>query len=263
VSAALRVASGAAAMSLALLSLTVGFGGIDLLSPWILHEGTQVTDVGYGTLAGIVLPMGLLAAARRSPAGLHQVLVAAAAYAAAGLLAGAPRVAWMGALVAGAAFALAVLHPRRRALVPLRRRPSLPLLVLALAACAPGSQYALHMAFNQRNGVLPADAHLGLGCWAALSAAALAALFVALVAAFRTSESVVPGLCSAVAVLVWAATCLAYPHSAGALGPVWATLAVVWALAFGTTVVREHRKGPAEAGPSLSDTASQICSQTT
>jgi hypothetical protein len=238
---ALRLACGALAASFAVLSLTIGFGGIDLLSPWILHEGTQVTDVGYGTLAGIVLPIGLLAAAWRSPAGLHQVVAAAAAYAAAGLLAGQPRVVEMGALVAGAACAVAVLQSRRE-LVPLRRRPSLPLLGLALAACAPGSQYALHMAFNQRNGVLPADAHLGLGCWAALSAAALAALFSALLAAFRTSDSIVPGLSSAVAVLVWAITCLAYPRSAGALGPVWATLGVVWAIAFAATTVRERRE---------------------
>ena len=55
--------------------------------------------------------------------------------------------------------------------------PSLPLLLLAVLAWGPGSQYVLHMAFNERNGVLPADAHLGLGHWAALSAAALAALF--------------------------------------------------------------------------------------
>ena len=240
-SAALRLACGALAISLALLSLTVGFGGIDLLSPWILHEGTQVTDVGYGTLAGLVVPIGLLAAALRSAAGLQQVVGAAVAYAVAGLLAAQPRLVLAGAIVAGAAGAVAALHRQRRHLVPRCRRPSPTLLALALAACAPGSQYALHMAFNQRDGILPADAHLGLGCWAALSAAALAALFAALLAAFRASDSIVPGLTSAVAVLAWAITCLAYPHSAGALGSVWATLGVGWAIAFATTVVREHR----------------------
>ena len=239
-SAALRVGSSALAVSLAVLSLTAGFGGIDLVSPWILHEGTQVTDVGYGTLAGIVLPIGLVAAAWRSPAGLHQVVAAAAAYAAAGLLAGELRLVMVGGIVAGAACAVALLHRQRGPLLPRFRRPSLPLLALALGACAPGSQYALHMAFNQRDGVLPADAHLGLGCWAALSAAALAALFAAILAALRASDSMVPGLTSAVAVLAWAITCLAYPHSAGALGPVWATLGVAWAMAFAATVVREQ-----------------------
>ena len=97
------------------------------------------------------------------------------------------------------------------------------------------------MAFNQRDGVLPADAHLGLGCWAALSAAALAALFAAILAALRASDSMVPGLTSAVAVLAWAITFLAYPHSAGALGPAWAAPAVAWALAFAAAVVRDDR----------------------
>jgi hypothetical protein len=247
VSASLRLACGVVAASLAFLSLTIGFGGVDLLSPWIIHEGTQVTDVGYGTLAGIVLPAGLIAAALRSAAGLQQVVAAAAAYAIAGVVAGQPRLVAVGAIVAGGAGAVAALHRQRGRLLPRWRRPSLPLLALALAACAPGSQYALHMAFNQRDGVLPADAHLGLGCWAALSAAALAALFAALLAALRTSDSIVPGLTGAAAVLVWGLTCLAYPHSAGALGPVWAGLAVAWAIAFAATVVRE---GPGAAASS-------------
>ena len=47
-------------IGLALVSLTVGFGAVDLVSPWVLHEGTQVTDVGFGTLTGLVIPIGLL-----------------------------------------------------------------------------------------------------------------------------------------------------------------------------------------------------------
>ena len=58
--------AGTPAVVFALVSLTVGFGAIDLLSPWILHEGTQVSDVGYGTLAGLVIPVGLLSQLRRS-----------------------------------------------------------------------------------------------------------------------------------------------------------------------------------------------------
>ena len=79
------------AVVLALISLTAGFGAVDLVSPWVLHEGTQVTDVGYGTLAGLVIPIGLLAQTR-SPetrvAGLQQVAAAAVAFLLAGALAG-------------------------------------------------------------------------------------------------------------------------------------------------------------------------------
>src|SRR3954454_9592465 len=103
------------------------------------------------------------------------------------------------------------------------------------------------MAFNQRDGVLPADAHLCLGCWDALSAAALAALFAVLLAALRSSDSLVLGLTGDASVLVWTLTCLAYPHSAGALGPVWAGLGVAWAIAFATTVVREAGNGAARS----------------
>lgn len=232
-------ARSALAAALALLSLTVGFGAVDLLSPWILHEGTQVSDVGYGTLAGIVLPFGLLASTRRA-AGVQQVAAAGLAYAVAGVLSGQWPLLVAGAAVSAGAAAVATLGPDRRALFALRR-PSRPLIVLALAACAPGSQYALHMAFNQRDRVLPADAHLGLGHWAALSAAALAALFAALLASLRTDGFVVPALSAAGAVLAWGVACLAYPESAGALGRTWAALAIAWSIAFGAAALRERR----------------------
>jgi hypothetical protein len=66
------------------------------------------------------------------------------------------------------------------------------------------------MAFNQRDGVLPADAHLGLRHWAALSAAALAVLFVALLASLRTTGFGIPAFSAAAAVLAWGIACLAY-----------------------------------------------------
>ena len=61
-------------IGLALVSLTVGFGAVDLVSPWVLHEGTQVTDVGFGTLTGLVIPIGLLTPPRRAPPGGAGVL---------------------------------------------------------------------------------------------------------------------------------------------------------------------------------------------
>jgi hypothetical protein len=98
------------------------------------------------------------------------------------------------------------------------------------------------MAFNQRDGVLPADAHLGLQHWAALSAAALAALFAALLASLRTTGFAVPAFSSAAAVFAWGLACLAYPQSAGALSPTWAGLSIVWALTFASVAQRELRR---------------------
>ena len=233
------------AVGLALISLTAGFGAVDLVSPWVLHEGTQVTDVGYGTLAGLVIPIGLLTQTRspeKRVAGLQQVAAAAVAFLLAGAITGERPLLAAAAAVTLATAALAALHPMRRLLVRRPARPSLPLLALAVAACAPGSQYALHTAFNQRNGVLPADAHLGLQHWAALSAAALAALFAALLASLRTVGFAIPGFTAAAAVFAWALACLAYPHSAGGLSPTWAVLSIAWACAFALTTRHEQKK---------------------
>ncbi len=234
----------AIAIGLAAVSLTIGFGAVDLFSPWVLHEGTQVSDVGYGTLAGLVIPIGLLSqvrAPRRHLAGLQMVAAAGLAYLVAGLLAGERPLLVAAATVAAAVGVLVALHPDRRAFVAWPGRPSTVLLVLALAASAPGSQYALHMAFNQRNGVLPADAHLGLQHWAALTAAALAALLAALLAAFRTRGFAIPAFTACAATLAWATTCLVYPESAGALGRTWAGLAIAWAAVFALATARELR----------------------
>ena len=233
------------AVFLALVSLTVGFGAVDLLSPWILHEGTQVSEVGYGSLAGLIIPVGLLSQAWKPElhlAGLQQVALAAFAYLAAGSITGQRPLILAGVLTTVAAIGVGALRPGRQALIPQSRRPSLLLLALALAAAAPGSQYALHMAYNQRDGTLPDDAHLGLGHWAALSAAAIATLLAALLASLRTPGFTIPGLTSAAAVLTWATTCLLYPYSAGALNRTWAGLAVAWALAFGAATIHARRK---------------------
>jgi hypothetical protein len=226
-----RTIHGVLSVGLALVSLTVGFGAVDLVSPWVLHEGTQVTDVGYGTLTGLVIPMGLLTQMRRTT-GLLQVGAAAAAFLIAGLLADEPPLLVAAAVVAASTAVLALLHPAHGRCRCNLGRPSIPMLALAVAACAPGCLYGLHMAFNQRNGVLPADAHLGLQHWAALSAAAFAALFTALLASLRTNGFLVPGCTAAAAVLAWGLACVAYPNAAGALSPAFAWIAVAWAVAF-------------------------------
>jgi hypothetical protein len=247
-------ALGALAAVLALLSLTVGFGAVDLLSPWILHEGTQVSEVGYGTLAGILIPAGLLAqlhAPRRRIAGLQQLAMAALAFLVAGTLAREKPLLIAAAAVGAALAALVAIHPSRGQLLRTHSRPSPALLVLALAACAPGSQYALHMAFNQRDDVPPFDAHLGLHQWAALSAAALATLLSALLASLRTDGFAIPAFSASAAVLVWALTCLVYPQSAGSISPTWAILSIVWAIAFALAALREFVAGSRASPPEV------------
>lgn len=231
------------ALGLALVSPTVGFGLVDLLSPAVLHEGTQVSDVGYGTLAGIVIPVGLLAAARSSAAGLRQVAAAAVAYAVIGLWCDSRSFVVAGVLVGATASAVRFAHPDRNPLFAFGGRPSAWLVVLVAAACLPGSQYVLHMAANQHNGMLAPDSHLGLGHWAALSAAGLAVLLVAALTALRNDGSRLHGLTASGAVAVWALACLAYPSSDGAVDGLWAGLALAWSVAFGLLTLLTTTKG--------------------
>ena len=173
--------------ALALVSLTVGLGAVDLVS-----LGAPRGHPGQATSATARSPgsrsrSGLLAQLRRRRgrvAGIQQVAAAAIAYLVAGTLAGRAAAARRGRLVAAAAAVVGgACHPGARppprAAATVTSRPRAG----RSPSCAPGSQYALHMAFNQRDGALPDDAHLGLRHWAALAAAALAVLFTALVAA--------------------------------------------------------------------------------
>ena len=225
----------AVVIGLALASLTAGFGAIDLLSPWILHEGTQVSDVGYGTLAGILIPAGLLAQLRGgSAAGAQQLAAAALALLVAGIAAGQATLVVAAAVVA---VAFAAAGTTRVPLHARRHRRSRVLAALALAAVWPVTRYALDMAANQRHSVAPHDAHLALQAWAALAAAAFAALFTALLAAARAGGTAVAGLSASTAVLVWAIACLAYPRSAGSVGAPWAWGALAWAIAFALAIL--------------------------
>src|SRR5207253_173785 len=111
---------------------------------------------------------------------------AAAALLVAGIAAGEP------ALVAAAgvvAIAGPAARPRRRMQPARSHRRSRVLVALALLACVPGAWYAFAMAANQRHAVAPLDAHLALHAWAALAAAAFAAVLTALLAAARTDGS--------------------------------------------------------------------------
>ena len=231
------------ALGLALVSSSVGFGLIDLLSPAILHEGTQVSDVGYGTLAGIVIPVGLAASARGSAVGLRQVFVAAAAYLAVGVWCNTASFVVVGALVGVGASAVRLTHPDRARLFPCVGRPSAWRAALVAAAWVPGSRYVLHMAAKQHDGALAPDSHLGLGHWAALSTAGLAVLLLVALAALTHDGSRLHGLTAAVAVAVWALACLAYPRSDGAVDGTWATLALAWSVAFGLLILHTTTKG--------------------
>ena len=238
-----RIAATVVCVTVALAFLLPGLGLVDLVTPFHLHEGGEVLDVGYGTLAGIVVPVAFLSQVRRRRppiAGLQLALAAALAYLLAGVLGGDPTFYVYAAVLATATALVLALQPRPARILA-RGRALLAPALLALAAVGPLVAYALEMAENQRDNLPPVDAHAELGAWAALTAAALTVAFAALLAAAGTEGFVVPGLAAAAAAAAWGAVTLVYPDHAGAKGTGWGLAAVLWALAFAAAVAWSAR----------------------
>jgi peptidoglycan/LPS O-acetylase OafA/YrhL len=107
----------ALALLLALASLTINFGLIDLIdgyTGYVDQARNQVLDAGWGLVFGVILPAGLLAQLwrpERRIAGIQQTGVAALALAAAAVLG---EAWWYLALAAGIAGVCAVLLARIR-----------------------------------------------------------------------------------------------------------------------------------------------------
>ncbi len=143
----------------ALAVLIPGFGLADLTTPinpkW--HEG-YVSEVGYGALAGIIIPVGFLAQLRspeRRIAGLQQVAATVPAYIAAGVLGGDDDFLPFAATVAVAVAITLALHPAPRRFVARGTTFRPVLALLALAAAVPLTVYGLEAAANQRADLPP------------------------------------------------------------------------------------------------------------
>ena len=105
----------AVALVVALASLTINYGLIDLIdgySGYIDQARNQVLDAGWGLVFGVVIPLGLLAQLRRPErriAGIQQVAVVALALGMAGVAGEAWRYVALAAGVAGVGLAAALL----------------------------------------------------------------------------------------------------------------------------------------------------------
>ena len=228
----------AVALVAALASLTINFGLIDLIdgfTGYVDQARNQVLDVGWGAVFGVILPLGLLAQLRcpeRRIAGIQQTSVVALALA----LAGAAGESWwylvLAAGVAGASAVLLALHPARQSFLS-RGRPAEPtMLALAAVAAGPSLVYAWRMASAQRRDLPPADAvSNGLHHWTVMTALALLALLLVLLAALRTSGWRIPAISASIAAGAWAISCLLAPAAAaGSEGHAWAWTVLAWAL---------------------------------
>src|SRR3954467_7115254 len=118
----------ALALVVALSSLTINFGVIDLVdgfTGYVDQARNQVLDVGWGAMFGVILPLGLLAQLRRPErriAGIQQTAMVGFALG----VAGAAGEAWgslaVAAAITGLSAVLVALHPARRTFLARVRR---------------------------------------------------------------------------------------------------------------------------------------------
>ncbi len=238
----LRIAAGFFAFvfwlpSLALTDLVLG------LLPASSASSHAAGNLAYGII-GAVLMAPALAAQVRAPdpkvAPLQQIALVALALAGAAVASG----AYSG--IAGAAIVLVplvvvlALHPGRREVFRPLRRPSAPLLVVALAAALPALGYAGEMASNGRAELPPEDSYAYVPTvWSAAAAMALATVLVAVLAALRPSGWQVPATCVAAAAFLFGVASIVNPDIAASGGRGWGAAAVVWSVAWLATTVRE------------------------
>lgn len=228
----------AVASVVALASLTINFGLIDLIdgfTGYVDEARNQVLDVGWGAVFGVILPLGLLTLLRRPErriAGIQQTVAVAFALA----LAGAAGQRWwflaLAAVIAVASALLLALHPARLTFLARGRHLGRPMLALAAVAALPLLLYAWRMASAQRRDLPPADAvSNGLHHWTVMTALALLVLLLVLLAAARTPGWRIPAISASVATGAWAISCLLAPTSAaGSEGHAWAWAALAWAV---------------------------------
>lgn len=227
------------AVAVALASLTINFGLIDLIdgfTGYVDQARNQVLDVGWGAMFGVIVPLGLLTQLRRPErriAGIQQLAIVALALALAGV---AGKAWWYLALALGIAVACAVLlalHPTRRTFFDAGPRLEPMMLALAAVAAVPCLVYAWRMISAQRDDLPPLDAvSNGLHHWTVMAALALVVLLLVVLSAIRSSGWRIPAISASIATGAWAISCLLAPTAApGSEGHTWAYAALLWSVA--------------------------------
>jgi len=253
----------AVALVVALASLTINFGLIDLIdgyTGYIDQERNQVLDAGWGLVFGVILPLGLLAQLRRPErriAGIQQTVVVALALAMAGVPGEAWRYVALAAGLAGVGAVLVALHPARATF--LARGPHLDVVMLALAAVAavPSVGYAVRMVSAQRDDLPPADAvSNGLHHWSVMTALALLVPLLVLLSALRTMGWRIPAISASIAAGGWAISCLLASESeAGSEGHAWGWAVIGWAVVTFTASLWPRHRDRAIHAPAIAPSA--------
>ncbi len=229
---------------------SVGFFGlISLAIGWFQAvEGIAgpVTELGYGTLVGIILTIGLLAqlhAPERKIAGIQQAALVIPALLIGSALASDSQNVVPALILIPAVGILLALHPAREEFLRRGAGFSRKLLAITILGAIPLIAYALEMGAQAQDLVGPPHHVQRLSTMAAV---AIAIVLVGLLAAFKTRGWRIPAWSAGTAAIVFGLASMAFPDDPGAVGPGWGSLAIAGGVLFIAAAESEGRSGRAK-----------------
>jgi hypothetical protein len=227
----------------------VGFFGLtSLVMGWFQAvEGVAgpVTELGYGTLVGIILTIGLLAqlrAPQRKIAGVQQAALVIPAMLIGSAIASDSQNVVPALILVPALGILLALHPAREEFLRRGAGFSRKLLAITILAAVPLIAYALDIGAQARDLVGPPHHVQRLSTMAAM---AIAVVLVGLLAALRTRGWRIPAWSVGTAAIVFGFASIAFPDDPGAVGRGWGTLAIAGGVLFIAVAESEGRSGRA------------------
>ena len=248
-----RVAFTAWAVVLVLVFGVGLFGLTSLVLAWFASvEGAAgpVTDLGYGSLVGIILTGGVLSQLRapeRKIAAMQQAVLVIPALIIGSAIAGDAQNLLPALILVPSLGILLALHPAREEFLRRDVSVSPALLIVTIAGGIPLLAYALHMGEQARELNGPPHHVQRLSTMAAM---AIAILLTGLLAALKTRGWRIPAWSAGSAALVFGLASMAFPDHPGAEGRWWAALAIAGGVLFIAAAEWEARKATAGFEPS-------------
>lgn len=203
-----------------------------------------VGNLAYGILGAILIAPAFASQLRRpEEVAPQQVVLVVLALACAAAISAAPVGVVGAAVVLVPLLVLLVLHPRRKEVFRPLPRPSVPLFAFGLVALGPLLVYGWKAASDGRANLPPEDSYAFVPTvWTAVTAMALAIVFVALLSACGTNGWFVSAMCTGVAVAVFGIGSVLNPGIPASGERGWGAAAIVWSLAWAATSLRERSR---------------------
>jgi hypothetical protein len=186
-----------------------------------------------------------LRAPERKIAGVQQAVLGLLAFMVTALIGGRQEPLTESLLFLAAVAILLALHPARREFFKPGARFSAALAAISLLGAISAIGYAVSMLVQARQVVGPPH-HADR--FAEMAAAAIAILFVGLLAALKTQGWTIPARSAGAAAIVVGVASIVFPDAAGAVGNAWGAVAVGWGVLFLAAAAWEARHKSGQTG---------------